>query len=281
MHLSVLVVYGDILLQAGRDSMVVNDCLRLAGKRVDNDLEDIEQFARVSAALAEQRVSLDDADIPLFKYGVSLQGPVQENLQVSGFKRLKHKDLATRQKGRDNLERWVLGGGADEHYRAILDRSEQRVLLCLVEAMDLVDEEDGGEGMRKEGTAAGAVDDVAHVLHASTYSRQREELAVESLRDDVGESGLADTGRTPEDERGQSSVLDHVPEDATGADKVPLADIIVQGTGPHTLRKGREHGTPADYILFFYHLTLFSMNQCLNKSVKKYNIFVNHYFSLN
>ena len=233
--------------------MVVDYHLILSDERVDHDLEDVQQLARIAAAETEQRVGLDDTDPALLKYDVSAQCTIQQNLQVGGFKRLKHIHLAARQKGSDDFERRVLRGRAHEHYGTVLDCTQQGILLGFVEAVDLVDEEDGGERVREERAAARAVDDVADVLDSGAHRGKGIELPVESLRDDMGERGLSDTGRSPQDEGRERAALDHVPEDATGPYKVPLADIIVQRTGPHTLRKGREHGTEPYLVILLGH----------------------------
>ena len=58
------------------------------------------------------------------------------------LERVQLVDPAAREQRRVDLEVGVLGGGADEDDRAILDGRQQRVLLRLVEAVDLVQEED-------------------------------------------------------------------------------------------------------------------------------------------
>ena len=57
--------------------------------------------------------------------------------------RLQGVDAAAGEQRGDDLERRVLGGGADQADGAALDVGQKGVLLRLVEAMDLVDEEDG------------------------------------------------------------------------------------------------------------------------------------------
>ena len=49
-----------------------------------------------------------------------------------------------------DLEVGVLGRRADERDRAVLDVRQQRVLLGLVEAMDLVEEEDRARAVQGE-----------------------------------------------------------------------------------------------------------------------------------
>ena len=53
-----------------------------------------------------------------------------------------HHPAAREERG-VHLEGGVLGGGADERHRALLHVRQERVLLRLVEAVDLVDEQDG------------------------------------------------------------------------------------------------------------------------------------------
>ena len=80
---------------------------------------------------------------------------------ASSAERLEHVDLRPRQQRRVDLERRVLGGRADEDDVAGLDARQERVLLRLVEAVDLVDEEDrapadaGGERLRPRPSPCG------------------------------------------------------------------------------------------------------------------------------
>ena len=58
-------------------------------------------------------------------------------------KRVQSVDPGPGEQRADDLEGGVLGSGADEDDGAILDVGEHGVLLRLVEAVDLIDEEDG------------------------------------------------------------------------------------------------------------------------------------------
>lgn len=65
------------------------------------------------------------------------------------------------------------------------------------------------------------------------------------------ERGLADTRRSPEDERGYVSGLNHLPEYRALTDQMFLADELREGVGAHPLRQrhGR-HGEEVRHILF-------------------------------
>ena len=69
--------------------------------------------------------------------------PSQERLDVIVAERPQLVDLGAGQQRRVDLEEGVLGGGSDQRHEAVLDGGKQRVLLCLVEAVDLVEEKDG------------------------------------------------------------------------------------------------------------------------------------------
>ena len=71
------------------------------------------------------------------------EGAVQDRGEVFGGERIRDDDAAARKQGGVDLERRVFGGGADQGDGAVFDGPEQCVLLGLVEAMDLVDEENG------------------------------------------------------------------------------------------------------------------------------------------
>ena len=53
--------------------------------------------------------------------------------------------------------------------------------------------------------------------------------------DDLGECGLADAGRSPEDERAEIVALDLDAERLAGGDEVLLADELVEGARTHAV----------------------------------------------
>ena len=77
---------------------------------------------------------------------------------------------------------------------------EQRVLLAAVEAVDLVDEEDGAAALRQQ-PALGGLDLAAEVLDGTGDGADLDELGVRGLGDDARERGLSGTGRTVENHR--------------------------------------------------------------------------------
>jgi hypothetical protein len=70
------------------------------------------------------------------------EGAREDLLHLGGAEPLERVDPAAREQRRVDLEGRVLGGGADQHDGALLDVGQERVLLGLVEAVDLVHEQD-------------------------------------------------------------------------------------------------------------------------------------------
>ena len=142
-----------------------------------------------------------------------------------------------------HLEEGILGRGPDEGEDALLDRGQQRVLLGLVEAVDLVEEQDrAAVVVGQPGPRLG--DDLAHVPHACGHRGQGHELPVGLGGHDPGQRGLAGPGRPPQDDRRQPVGLDQRPQRRPVPDQVALPDHVLQRAGPHPRRQGRLPGQP-------------------------------------
>jgi hypothetical protein len=72
---------------------------------------------------------------------LGLLGLGQQGFQRLLVQALEHEDLAARQQSAVQLERGVLGGGADQGDDPLLHERQETVLLGAVEAVDLVDEQ--------------------------------------------------------------------------------------------------------------------------------------------
>ena len=107
--------------------------------------------------------------------------------------RLQLDDGAAGEQGRVDLEVRVLGRGPDQRQQAALDARQQRVLLALVEAVDLVEEEDRAGAVRAE-PVAGALEHAADVVDAGRDGRELLERGAGGLGDDARERRLADPG---------------------------------------------------------------------------------------
>ena len=120
---------------------------------------------------------------------------------------VQDEHLRPRQQRGVHLERRVLGGGADEDDVAGFDARQERVLLRLVEAVDLVDEDDGPPA----GAAPAILRRRHHLLDlldAGEHGAERHEPRLRELGDDARQRGLAGAGRPPEDDRLEHVALD-------------------------------------------------------------------------
>ena len=119
---------------------------------------------------------------------------------MSGCERQQQR---ARQQRRDHRERRVLGRRRDEHDPAVLDARQQRVLLRLREAVDLVEEEDRRLAVE---VALGQrlLHDLAHVAHAGGDRRELDEPPARRAGDRLRERRLARAGRSPQDDRGRA-----------------------------------------------------------------------------
>jgi len=100
--------------------------------------------------------------------------------------RCEDEDLAAREQGAVKLEGRVLGGGADQHDGAVLDIGQEGVLLGAVEAVDLVDEEQGA--LAADAPLLGRVEDLASSATPEKDGRDRLEMQIPSSRRGGGRS---------------------------------------------------------------------------------------------
>ena len=119
--------------------------------------------------------------------------------------RLELVDLHAREERGVELEVRVLGRRADQRQEALLDAGQQRVLLGLVEAVDLVEEEDrppcpfAPSRSRARASTSRTFATVAETAESSSNSEPVRR------RDDARERRLAGAGRAVEDSEGTRS----------------------------------------------------------------------------
>src|SRR5439155_17366560 len=113
---------------------------------VERELEDVERIPRVPSG-----ASRDQLDELLRHLGFQLLGASPDDRrELLVRERDELVDLAARKQGRVDLEIRVLRRRADQRDRSLLDRREERILLCLVEPVDLVQEEDRPLALRSD-----------------------------------------------------------------------------------------------------------------------------------
>ena len=156
--------------------------------------------------------------------------------------RLESEDLRPADQGGVDGEEGVFRRGPDERDDALLDVAEQHVLLGLVEAVDLVEEEDRAPAVVFE-PAASVVEDVADVLDAHGRGVAPLKGLVGGSGDDLGEGGFSRAGRAVEQHAGQGVGGEHASKHPAFAEEVLLPDELVERAGPHADGQGLSRGS--------------------------------------
>ena len=209
------------------DATFACDQRRIARQRAHHDLEVVEQLAAIAIARTHEqgRGRVVERDVVQLGRGGRRERASEQFAQFVFGQRGEHIDRGARQQGRIHLEARVLGGGPHEDEQTAFHMRQQRVLLAFVEAMDLVDEQQGlAPALRTR--EFGLRHRLADVLHAREHGRQSDVGAAESVGHQARERGLAHTGRPPEDHRMRLVRFERDRERFAGAEQVPLADHL-------------------------------------------------------
>ena len=116
---------------------------------------------------------------------------------------------------------------------------QERVLLRLVEAVDLVDEQQRAPVLLAQ-EQLGPLHRLANVLDAALHRADRDQVRLRDRRDDAGERRLPRPWRSPEDERRNLVSLDRLPQERVRPQDVPLTDDLVERAWPHPFREGND-----------------------------------------
>ena len=106
-----------------------------------------------------------------------VQRPAEECLNFVGREPRKHVDLGAGKECGVHLKRWIFRRCANQHDVAAFDVGQKRVLLGLVEAVDLIDEDDGSASMLAVFSAP-AMTSLISLIPESTALNRRKSLFV-------------------------------------------------------------------------------------------------------
>ena len=159
----------------------------------------------------------------------------QKPQDVLLLQRLEHEDAAARQKSAVDLERRVLRRRADEDDASLFHERQKSILLRLVEAMNLVDEEDRALAVRR--VLLRLLHDRANLLDAARHGGKVDETSLRLPRNDACERRLADARRSPEDHREDLVLGDELREHLSLAHEVLLPHIVRQPFRSHACRQ--------------------------------------------
>ena len=112
------------------------------------------------------------------------EGAAQKGGEIVWGEGVQHEDLAAGEQGGVDLEAGVFGGGADQHDAAPLHIGQERILLGLVEAVDLVYKQDGL--LAEPQGFLGGLHDRFDLFDAAGYGAEIHKFGLGAAGDDAG-----------------------------------------------------------------------------------------------
>ena len=185
-------------------------------------LERGQHLPAIAAGALDQQVDR----VVISRHGFGPETPIDELADRCPIERFETEQGGTTAQRGVDLEEGVLGGGADQGQRPVLDRRQQGILLRLREPVDLVEEQDRSLSPLAE-SVAGTLDRGTHVLDAGVHRRHLLERPRRAAGDRQRERRLARPGRAPQQDRRQPVGLDEDAQWPAGSDEVILADDVV------------------------------------------------------
>ena len=125
-------------------------------------------------------------------------------------------------------------GGPDEAEVSLLDIGKEEILLRLVEAVDLVDEED----RTLTGTGAGVAENVPEFGDVGEDGIETEEAARCLAGDHLGEGGFPAARRTVKEEVSEVVRADELGQEAFRTEHVDLSGDLVERARAHPHGQG-------------------------------------------
>src|SRR5580704_794682 len=113
------------------------------------------------------------------------QSAIDQHFELLDCKRLKTKNLRSRHECAVYIKERIVGGRTDEAKSPRLDVWQENVLLCPVEMMDLINEQNGLSPGRAQ-TIHGCSDDPAHLGDITFNAADPSKFCVRHLRNDPG-----------------------------------------------------------------------------------------------
>ena len=150
----------------------------------------------------------------------------QQLCQILRRQRLEDKDLTPGQQRGIDLKGGVLGGGADENDASLLHKGEKGVLLRLVEAVNLIDKQQGG--LPHDPIGLRLLHDLFDLFDAAGHSAEVNEVGSGLSCDNPGQRSLSNSRRAPEDHGGHLVLLNELAQNLSLSQQVLLPHILLQ-----------------------------------------------------
>jgi hypothetical protein len=212
----------------------VRPCMRAVRRK----LQRIQRNPRVAAAQRDQPRLRVVGELHLQPPDAALRvgdGAAHQHAQIVVTERFEPHHPRPRQQRRIDLERRVLGGGPEQPHQAALDLRQYRVLLRLVEAVDLVDEQQ--RPPLHALPLARPLHHLAKIGDARADRAHRLERRARHGGDDARQRGLAAARRPPEDQRRKLIGFQRLAQHRARTDRRLVSDELVQRPRPHPPRQ--------------------------------------------
>ena len=161
------------------------------------------------------------------------QRPLEQRHNLRHGKRAQRIHSRPREQRRDDFEGRILRRGADQDDVAAFHIRQEGVLLCLIESVNLVHEENRAAAHAPQALRIGH--HRLDFLDPAQHRAERNKLAARRARDQVGQRRLPYPGRTPQDDRGEFVAFDLAAQRFIRTQNVILSDVIVQAVRAHAL----------------------------------------------
>ncbi len=166
------------------------------------------------------------------------EGSLHQGHELFGSQLPEDHDTATGQEGGVELKRRVLGGRSDQDDVAGFHVREKRILLCLVEAVDLIDEQERSSPVHPP-LLLGLLHDRFDLLDAGDDGAEGNEVGVGALGDDAGQRRFAGARWPPQNEGADPVLLDRRAERGVLTENLFLTQDFVEIPGAHPLGERR------------------------------------------
>ncbi|MFM1943062.1 MAG: hypothetical protein RI897_2044 [Verrucomicrobiota bacterium] len=145
---------------------------------------------------------------------------------------LELEDLGAGDEGGVDEEEGVFGGGSDEADCTAFHVGQENILLGFIEAVDFIDEEEGGLGLVSE-SVGGFGEDLADIGHRGFHTAEAFEVVGAVFGDEAGEGGFSGAWGSEEDHGLDPLGFDGSAEQFAFGEEVGLADEFGEELWPH------------------------------------------------
>ena len=196
------------------------------------DFQGVQEPPRIAVRALDKLLQGGRVDGPAAE--LALERPVRQLGKGGGIQWAQDMDAGAGQERRVHLERWILRRGADEHHGAPFHMGQEGILLRLVEAVRLIDE----EHRRNAGVGLCLGDGGAHVAHPGEHRREAGPTGAGGVGEELRQGRLAAARRPPQDHRCHPAGRRLAAERRVRPQEVALADELIQARRPHARGEG-------------------------------------------